>query len=301
MVMSSIGGVKSKPEHARVYVRKLRHPKSGKEIDKAVLLWFRAPNSFTALASVDGLRSAEPGEFAKRAFVNQKMDLTQAESLADLIDAETDAQLEQAIRDLGGLPIILCDTAGARWKSDDPVEIEGIRRAKDFSRQAHLNILLTDNPALVENDRHLLLNYGDAGPTKPDSEKTDSIVVLNKVDLFADFLQNRARNSADSSGIDFVLSCYNGYGIEELTRGIVTRLRDRFVPAVPPLVIRERQKDLIEEALSNIERCLRNKPKDAAISAEYLRRAMLALGRISGKVGAEEVLDLIFSQFCIGK
>lgn len=98
-------------------------PASHEVLDDGLLLWFPAPHSFTgedvaelhvhggravvdsilaALNSIAGLRSAEPGEFTRRAFANDKMDLTQAEALADLVDAETRAQAKQALRQMGG-------------------------------------------------------------------------------------------------------------------------------------------------------------------------------------------------------
>lgn len=98
-------------------------PASGELLDDGLLLWFPAPHSFTgedvaelhvhggravidsilnALNAVPGLRPAEPGEFTRRAFANDKMDLTQAEALADLVDAETSAQQKQALRQMGG-------------------------------------------------------------------------------------------------------------------------------------------------------------------------------------------------------
>jgi tRNA modification GTPase len=98
-------------------------PASGELLDDGLLLWFPAPRSFTgedvaelhvhggravidslleALAGIGGLRPAEPGEFTKRAFVNDKLDITQAEALADLVDAESRAQARQALKQLGG-------------------------------------------------------------------------------------------------------------------------------------------------------------------------------------------------------
>lgn len=104
-------------------LRTLRDPRSGDALDDGLVLWFPAPRSFTgedvaelhlhggravvagvieALASVSGLRVAEPGEFTRRAFENGKLDLTAAEGLADLIDAETSAQRRQALRQMEG-------------------------------------------------------------------------------------------------------------------------------------------------------------------------------------------------------
>ena len=99
------------------------HDASGSELDQALVIWFPAPHSFTgedclelqlhgsravisavlaALGAMNGLRLAEPGEFSRRAFINGKMDLAQAEGLADLIDSETEGQRRQALRQLDG-------------------------------------------------------------------------------------------------------------------------------------------------------------------------------------------------------
>lgn len=104
-------------------LRKLHDPASGLVIDEALVLWFPGPHSFTgedcvefqlhggrailsamlgALGRIEGLRPAEPGEFTQRAFVNGKMDLTQVEGLADLIDSETERQRRQAVGQFEG-------------------------------------------------------------------------------------------------------------------------------------------------------------------------------------------------------
>ena len=112
-----------KLEPRKLYFRKIYNPKTKEQIDEAMVVYFIGESSFTGetsveihthgslavikqmnqiLSSINGLRLAEPGEFAKRSFINGKMDLTAAEGLADLIDAETELQRKQAIRQLGG-------------------------------------------------------------------------------------------------------------------------------------------------------------------------------------------------------
>ena len=102
---------------------KFKHPASGELLDDGLLILFPAPHSFTgedvaelhvhggravvdsvlnALSEIEGLRPAEPGEFSRRAFANDKMDLTEAEAIADLVDAETRGQQRQALRQMGG-------------------------------------------------------------------------------------------------------------------------------------------------------------------------------------------------------
>lgn len=111
------------PAPRRAEVAKLRDPRSGEVLDVALCLWFPAPRSFTgedvaelhvhggraviagvldALGRMEGLRPAEAGEFTRRAFDNGRLDLTEVEGLADLIDAETEAQRRQALRQMQG-------------------------------------------------------------------------------------------------------------------------------------------------------------------------------------------------------
>ena len=110
-------------EPRKLYLKNIYNPVTKKQIDQSMVVFFSGNSSFTgedsveihahgsiavikllneALISISGMRLAEPGEFARRAFMNGKMDLTAAEGLADLIDAETELQHDQAIRQLGG-------------------------------------------------------------------------------------------------------------------------------------------------------------------------------------------------------
>ena len=123
-VVSGITNIKTetiKPRFA--YFTNIINPKTKEVLDKSLVVYFKAPYSFTGedileiqchgskavlnsvlnvLSLVDGVRLAEPGEFSKRAFYNNKMDLTEAEGLADLIDAETSEQQKYALRQLSG-------------------------------------------------------------------------------------------------------------------------------------------------------------------------------------------------------
>jgi tRNA modification GTPase len=112
-----------RPAPRRAALRRLVDPRTAEAIDEARVLWFPAPASFTgedvaelhvhggqavvaaladALTALPDLRLADPGEFTRRAFENGKLDLAQAEGLADLIDSETEGQRRQALRQMEG-------------------------------------------------------------------------------------------------------------------------------------------------------------------------------------------------------
>ena len=119
--LADFTGMSPEPRHA--HFARFRDPQTNETLDRGLALWFPGPNSATgedcaefhlhgSRAVVDailsllgrrtGLRAAEPGEFARRSFINGKMDLSQAEALADLIDAQTEFQRRQALRVTGG-------------------------------------------------------------------------------------------------------------------------------------------------------------------------------------------------------
>jgi tRNA modification GTPase len=142
------GGVPDQPR--RMSLRVLRHPQTGEALDQALVVWMPGPNSFTgedqaelhihgglavrsailaALGLIDGCRAAEPGEFTRRAFLNGRLDLSRVEGLADLIDAETEAQRRQALRQLEGL----LGQAVEAWREEALQILALLEAALDFS------------------------------------------------------------------------------------------------------------------------------------------------------------------------
>ncbi|MGZ3273995.1 MAG: tRNA uridine-5-carboxymethylaminomethyl(34) synthesis GTPase MnmE [Caulobacteraceae bacterium] len=397
------------PPQRRAVVRRLRT--GGETLDEALVLWMPGPNSFTGEDSAElhlhggragveavsralaglGLRLAEPGEFSRRAFQNGKLDLTQAEAIADLVDAETDAQrrqalgqlegelsaryeawrkrliqalarleaavdfpdedlpetlqaevgmrigglaaeLEAALADHGrgetvregfkialigapnagkssllnrlagreaaivteiagttrdvievpaeieGFKVLFADMAGLR-DSVDPIEAEGVRRARAWAEAADLRLWVVDQTAPADLE---------------DAVRPSDILVLNKADLPTgpdaglpdlETVRVSARTQAGLDALGAILAAR----VKALTGGdfpAVTRLRHR------------RHLQDAAEALRRGQRALALSPE---LGAEDLRHAAQALGRIAGRIDPEQVLDEVFASFCIGK
>jgi tRNA modification GTPase len=349
---------------------------------------------FGALGAIPGLRLAEPGEFARRAFENGKLDLTEAEGLADLIDAETEAQRRQALRqssgalrklydgwrswliealaaieaeldfsdegdvpeavaararsvvgalrdeiathladrrggeilrdgfrvviagppnagksslmnalarrdvaivseeagttrdvievrlDLGGFPVILMDTAGIR-EAAGAIEQEGIRRALDRAREADLVLWIADATAIRDADpRELDLPSG-----------VPVLKAINKIDI-----------ATASPGKDAVpLSVLTGEGLQRLIEELTKGARKAVSIGESPAITRARHRLELERCATALCRFLEGDFVDLELRAEDLRTAAAALGRLTGRVDVEDILDKIFADFCIGK
>jgi tRNA modification GTPase len=402
------------PAPRRMAVRNVVDPVTAEEIDRGLVVWFESPNSETgetmaelhlhggravvnaalaALAKLDFCRLAEPGEFTRRAFENNKLDLTEAEAIADLVAAETDQQrrlalqqmdgalhrlyedwrtlglhalahLEAAIDfpdedlpagigdevkrsitqlrteiaahlddkrgerlrdglhiaiigppnagkssllnllarreaaivsetagttrdvievhlDLGGWPVVLADTAGLR-DSADAIEREGVRRARARAAEADLRLLVLD----ASGDwRHAMAEHTAA--TAPWDAAHD-IVVVNKSDLAA----------VDGVGVA-ALSARSGAGLPELLQRIERSAGELMQKGAAPPLTRARHREALQQAHDALSRALT--APEIALAAEDLRLAMRALGRITGTVRVDELLDVIFRDFCIGK
>jgi len=408
-----------RPKPRSAAFRRVRHPETGEVLDEALALWLPGPGTETgedmaelhvhggraviagvlaALGGLPGCRLAEPGEFARRAFLNGKVDLTAAEAIADLVDAETAAQRRQALRqaggalaqlydawradliraqalteaaidfadeadvgaraceearalvagllpqtrrhlddgrrgeivregfrvaiagppnvgkssllnalarreaaivsdeagttrdvievtlDLGGVPVILSDTAGLR-EASGKVEREGIRRAVARARDADLVLWLMDaadpQPALPPD---LLRGSGEM------------LWVLNKTDLVAG---DSGRLAADPGWLR--MSVLTAEGLPELIRTIEARAAAAAGACETPVITQARHRQQIEATAEALDAYLSGAPADLELRAEDLRRAATALGRITGRVDAEDVLAEIFGRFCIGK
>lgn len=389
----------------------IHHPVTHEMLDDAIILWFPNPGSYTgedvielhvhgglavinavmdALGEMPKLRLADPGEFTRRAFLNDKMDLTEAEGLIDLIDAETEAQRKQAQRqsqgalgrlyegwmdrlvpllayyeaeidfadeelpdqlgqrneikirevkdalsqhlddnnrgerlrdgvriaiigppnagkssllnalakrdvaivsdiagttrdvievhlDLNGYPVILSDTAGIR-EAKDAIEDEGIRRALKVAEESDLKVIVVD---ATSSDWLSQLAEHQTG---------NSIAILNKVD--------RANITSIEDHV-FAVSVKTGEGIESFLKDLAGKVSTEFGLNETPAITRTRHREAVIEAVTALDRAL--VAPEVALAAEDLRMAVRSLGRITGQVDVEDLLDIIFREFCIGK
>ncbi len=401
----------SLPPPRRATVKRIANPAERKTIDDGVILWFPGPHSFTgedcaefqvhgsrpvvqallqALAEEPDMRPAQAGEFARRAFLNGRLDLTEVEALGDLIDAETEQQRRQAVGQLGGnlrraatswrerliealvlieseldfadevdapkhardkvaalasgvrlaidelliqgrcgerlreglaiviagppnagkstllnalaqrdvaivsenpgttrdlievhldldgFPVTLIDTAGVR-EAEDAIEREGVRRALERAGHADLVLWLDESGMIGAPPRDLLVM------------KAPIWRIASQID------RRPGRVEADLG-----LSAKTGENMQLLIEKLTAFARDAMGAGSDLLITRVRHRAALEEArqaLSQIE----DGGGPAEILAEDLRQACYALESLVGKVGVEDVLDALFSQFCIGK
>lgn len=411
------------PEARRAALRTLRRPADGEALDQALLLIFAAPNSFTgedvvelhlhggpavvgaileALSREPGLRPAEAGDFTRRAFENGKLDLTEVEGLADLVDAETEGQRRQALRQmdgalsrlyeswradliglmasleaeidfpdegdvtteeieifqskvsalgaalaqhlneskrgerlregvrcaiigapnagkssllnrlarrdaaivsdipgttrdvvevrlvLAGAPVWVADTAGLR-SAAEAIEAEGIRRALARAEESDLRIGMVDGAGAAADWAPLPLHNGD-------------LLVIAKSDLAAGSAAETARDWAVEQGIEVLsASPKSGDGLAALEDWLMNRVGALTAIGEAPSLSRVRHRHHVEEAMAALGRAQESIHVGPELAGEDLRSAAHALGRITGRVDVEDLLDKIFSDFCIGK
>jgi tRNA modification GTPase len=180
--------------------------------------------------------------------------------------------------DLEGYPVTLLDTAGIR-ETDDPVEREGVARARARAAAADLVLWVTDASAPQSGE--------------PDSASAEQWLVRNKVDI-------EPGEAAAPRPNEYRVSAVTGEGMERLLAALTEFARDSMGALEPALVTRERQRHLLEEASSSLDRAIAEADRED-VFAEELRMAARALGRLTGRVDVEDILDVIFRDFCIGK
>ncbi len=374
------------------------------DIDRGLVLWFERPASFTGedvaefhvhggRAIVDGLfailaglglRPAEAGEFTRRAVENGKLDLTKAEAIADLVDAKTEAQRRQALRQYDGALADLYE----RWRTEliratawaeaaidfaeeeIPADVQAGTRAalvkiaqeiqdhiKDAGRgqlirqgirltvigppnagkSSFVNALVRRDVAIVAETpgttRDVIeaeLDIAGYAVTVADTaglreaaeaveaegvrralaraDASDLVLLLLDGSIEASALAARADltvwNKADlpwpRSREGLKLSLKTGEGMDAVVAAVAEKLREKLdAPGERPVLTRPRHRHALEEALAVLQRALA--ANQAELMAEDLRLALRALGRITGRVDIEELLDVVFKDFCIGK
>jgi tRNA modification GTPase len=194
---------------------------------------------------------------------------------------------------LEGYPVTLIDTAGIR-DSADPIEQEGIRRTQERVAMADLVLWLTDASA----DR------AAAGRAAAENLSAAEVWVLrNKTDMLGGETQARSESrSTNESGRAFAISALTGAGMESLLQALGECVRKFFSTTEASMVTRARHRRALEETIAALDRAVaQGSTGNEELIAEDLRSAATALGRLTGRVDVEEVLDVIFREFCIGK
>ena len=188
---------------------------------------------------------------------------------------------------LKGYKVILADTAGLR-DTPDEVEAEGVRRARRRAEAADLRLWVVDSS-------------GGDGSLAPDLLRSGDLCLLAKADLPAGDAGARALAAAPGLGLETLrMSAHRPEDVTALEALLSERVIAALGSAEPPSATRLRHAALLSEALQRLEsaRALSAEPE---LAAEDVRLAARALDRITGKIGPEDVLDRIFSTFCIGK
>ena len=194
--------------------------------------------------------------------------------------------------DLGGYPVTLLDTAGIH-EGSGPVEQEGIRRAKARAESADLVLWVTDGSAIGQAANQAASSSVDNGLI------SKAWKVSNKLDLAVDKLGiSNESGSADS----FTLSALTGKGLDRLIAALSAYAADYFAVTESSIVTRARHRRALEATAAALERALALGPSGyEELIAEELRAAANTLGRLTGRIDVEDILDVIFREFCIGK
>ena len=187
----------------------------------------------------------------------------------------------EASLDLGGYPVIIADTAGLR-ASTDPIENEGIKRAQEWAKTANSRLILLEPST----------EAGFLERLKPNPEC--DLVVLNKIDLLPrDFKKEET----------LAISLKDEIGLDKLLNGLKKIASKRMVGQEPPVITRTRHREALQSCLNSIKsaKTALLSGEEPEIVAEELRAATKSLGRVVGAVDVEDLLDVVFGDFCIGK
>ncbi len=189
--------------------------------------------------------------------------------------------------DLSGYPLTLADTAGLRAvaaEGGDEIEVEGVARARGRAETADLRLVVFDATLDLA-----------AQTATADLVAADSLVVFNKVDLAP-----RPEPIAFETNAVFAVSAKTGAGLEGLLDALAARAEALLgLAGGAPLLTRLRHREALVECVAALGRSERAALPE--LRAEDLRLALRALGRITGRVDVEELLDVVFREFCIGK
>jgi tRNA modification GTPase len=187
--------------------------------------------------------------------------------------------------DLGGYPVIAADTAGLR-EAGDSIETEGVRRARERAEDADMTLAVFDAGDLQASS--------GLDPLTLELIDSNTLVILNKCDEPHDILPDQVKNRPV-----LVLSAKTGKGFDALLVALQALASELLAGDSGPNLTRHRHRDALKGCYGALKRAI--VAEEAELMGEDLRLAARALGQITGRVDVEDLLDVIFSKFCIGK
>lgn len=182
--------------------------------------------------------------------------------------------------DINGIPVILYDTAGIR-ETNDIIESEGVKRALNKAENADLKILVisVDNTNIEKRISDLI--------------DKNTIILLNKIDL------DQNKKFKTNKGTTIEVSLKDNLNLDKLIDTLTEKLETIVSPNINTTITNERYRQELIEANKFLESFSFKNPIE--INTENIRLAASHIGKITGKIDSEEILDNIFSKFCIGK
>lgn len=203
-------------------------------------------------------------------------------------EAGTTRDVVTVAMDLGGYLFSVSDTAGIR-QATSRIEAEGVRRSLEAGRQADLVLWLDDGTTGSGFD-------GTLNRSEPGQDDDVPVWILaSKVDLREDAGRLTSRSA------DIEVSSETGQGLDVLEERLVAFGSTRLGSGAEDLATRVRHVEELQRALAALDSVLSGDDRPAELIAEDLRVASDALGRLTGRIDVEDLLDVIFSEFCIGK
>ncbi|CDH16707.1 related to tRNA modification GTPase MSS1,mitochondrial [Zygosaccharomyces bailii ISA1307] len=209
--------------------------------------------------------------------------------------------------DVNGYKVSICDTAGIRSRSTDDIELLGIEKARKKSKQCDLCLLIVDpqNKPFINEDLKQVINT-------PEFEDKEIVIIVNKKDLLKNDLElklvlDQVERELRRKHPVLAVSCLTQNGIEELIEkltDIFQRLSETTDDSDPILVSQRVREILHSDVLYGIEEFFEfaGENGDVVMASESLRHAAEGIGKITGdSVGIEEVLGVVFANFCVGK
>lgn len=205
--------------------------------------------------------------------------------------------------DLDGYPVTLIDTAGIR-ETDDPVEQEGVRRAKARAGDADLVLWMVEGGPSADTPmddlvgdapRWLVRNKADLAPVSEVENRAGTLAAGREP------FDGGIRASEERAERCFGISAARGDGVPELIEAIRAYAEQYFAAGESGLIGRARHRELLRSTADMLRRSIAAQDLGDELVAEELRAASFALGRLLGRVDVEDLLDVIFRDFCVGK